>query len=193
MDLLDKFNELHSKGYSMQNIVENIFLNYNAYTNNDDIYFLKKKISSYFKVELNNVKLIGSSHTGFKEFRPREQTKDYDFAIIDPFLFREFLLKIKTNQMNMHNMELYVKNLAEGKLHILYSNKEIKTNIKMILEDIKLQIEKEEKIKIDKDISVCFYISEKAFINNLTGYFNRVLAASIRNENSEIKALEKVH
>ncbi|HDI3056377.1 hypothetical protein HYH85_11330 [Clostridium botulinum] len=193
MDLLDKFNELHSKGYSMQNIVENIFLNYNAYTNNDDIYFLKKKISSYFKVELNNVKLIGSSHTGFKEFRPREQTKDYDFAIIDPFLFREFLLKIKTNQMNMHSMELYVKNLAEGKLHILYSNKEIKTNIKMILEDIKLQIEEEEKIKIDKDISVCFYISEKAFINNLTGYFNRVLAASIRNENSEIKALEKLH
>lgn len=193
MDLLGKFNELYSKGYPMGIIVENIFLNYNAYTNNDDIYFLKKKIATHFKVELNCVKLIGSSHTGFKEFKPRQETKDYDFAIIDPFIFRKFLLKIETNKMNEYNSNMYAKNLMQGKLHILYSNREVREQLDEELEEIKQEMEKDQSIKIDKHISMCFYISEEAFINNLISYFNRVLLESMKSEKSNLKPLKKIY
>lgn len=43
MDLLEKFKELYDKGYPLQDVVENIFLNYNAHADNDDIYMLKKQ------------------------------------------------------------------------------------------------------------------------------------------------------
>lgn len=192
MDLLEKFEELHSKGCTIQDIVENIFLNYNAYTNNDDVYYLKKQIAVRYGVELNCVKLIGSSHTGFKKFEKRTRTKDYDFAIIDPFLFREYLLRVNTSEIKKEDFSLYTNNLARGKLHILYVNNSVKEEIKSELANIKLKVKKENKVEIDKDISICFYISEQAFINSLTTYFTMQLASSMREGTDKIKQLKKV-
>ncbi len=199
MDLLSKFHELHGAGHPLHEIVENIFLNYNAYTNNDDIYFIKKLIANEFKVEINNVKLIGSSHTGFKNFEPRDITKDYDFAIIDPFLFREYLLEIDINKLNKQRTYNYTNNLSKGKIHVLYAPKEVKEKIENKLENVKSSIYDIRGIKIDKSISVCFYVSERAFIKNLCDYFTKEISKSMEedkvvnnNITTAIKSVEKI-
>lgn len=199
MDLLSKFNELHKKGQPLEEIVENIFLNYNAYTNNDDIYVIKKQIAKEFNVEINNVKLIGSSHTGFKNFVPREVTKDYDFAIIDPFIFREYLLRVDINKLGSKNKYEYINNISKGKIHILYAPSEIKKEIEDKLENIKSKIKDNYSVTIDKSISVCFYVSERAFIKGLCKFFTIELSKSMPKANgmeksmSSIKNVDKIH
>lgn len=193
MDLLNKFNELHGKGYPLHEIVENIFLNYNAYTNNDDVYIIKKQIANEFNVEINNVKLIGSSHTGFKNFVPREITKDYDFAIIDPFLFREYLLKVDINKVSEKNQRSYTFNLSKGKMHILYASNEVKKEIEEKLETVKSKTKDRHNITIDKSVSICFYVSERSFIKNLCSYFTSIITKSMKEIVPDIKEIEKIH
>lgn len=166
--ILEKFNELIKKGVNFENIAENIILNYSAINNNDLIYEIKKEISLNFNVDLMHIHLIGSSHTGFSKHFLEKEGKDYDFCIIDSKVFQKYLLKININTISKRNSDNLFSNLKNGKIHYHYIDKELKNEINQILQKIRI------KLKIEKEISICIYISEEAFIKNISNFWENM-------------------
>lgn len=185
--ILNKFIELYNKGKTFEEISENIFLNYSATKDNDLIYEMKKKISQEFSVDLMHIHLIGSSHTGFSKDFIEKDGKDYDFCIIDHFIFEKLLLKVKTENINKENIKKkFYENLSNGKLHYCYIDNELKQELKNKLEQIRIEL------KIDKEISICFYISEKAFIKILSNFLEKKWIGTKTSGRTTIELLERI-
>lgn len=184
--ILSKFIELYDKGKTFEEISENIFLNYSAIKDNDLIYEMKKKISKEFSVDLIHVHLIGSSHTGFSKNFIEKDGKDYDFCIIDHFIFEKFLLKVKIENINQKNKDKFYKNLCIGKLHYYYVDNELKQELKDKLEQIRIEL------NTNKEISVCFYISEKAFVKVISKFLEKKWLESKTTGRSTIEPLERL-
>ena len=172
MSFESKFLELIGKGHNLQDISENIFLNYGAYENNDLIYRIKKLISYKYNCNLNSIKLIGSAQTGFSKnnnlLKVKQTPKDYDFAIIDSMVFTNFFHLTDLKNLYGDKKDRYTKNLLVGKLHPLYQDKKSLDGINNINAQIC------EELGLNKKVTVCFYLSEKSFIQNLTDYFDEV-------------------
>lgn len=166
--ILEKVNELLKKGVSFKNIAENIILNYSAINNNDLIYEIKKYIAQKFNVDLMHIHLIGSSHTGFSKYFIEKEGKDYDFCIVDSKVFQKYLLKINTKHIDKNDLDNLFLNLKNGKIHCLYIDKDLKNEINQIMEKIRI------KLKIEKQISICIYISEEAFIKNISKFWENM-------------------
>ncbi|WP_306583930.1 hypothetical protein [Fusobacterium ulcerans] len=184
--ILRKFEELHRNGKTFEEISENIFLNYSAIKDIDLIYEIKKEISKEFSVNLMHIHLIGSSHTGFSKDFVEKDGKDYDFCIIDSQIFQEFLLKVQINRITSTDLKCFYKNLSEGKLHYHYVDDELKNELYEIFEKIRM------KLQIDKEISICFYISEKAFIKKISKFLELKYFGYKSSGKMSIEPLEKL-
>lgn len=143
--------ELLSSGYSKTEVAENLYLNYHSIINTDEVYKIRKRIAHDYDCNINDVKLIGSAHTGYtykeERLQKREHPKDYDFAIINANVFVKYFHKVDIN-----------------KLHPNHANRafyeEIEKTNQAIMDDL----------NVTMHISVCFYLSEKAFIDGLVSY-----------------------
>lgn len=134
-----------------------------------------------------HIHLIGSSHTGFsKNFIQKEDAKDYDFCIVDSKIFQIFLLKINLNDITFNKKEHFYKNLANGKIHYHYINTSLK-------DDLSLRLNKIQKaLNIEKEISICIYISEDAFIKNIANFWETMWIRTKTSGRSTIEPLEKI-
>ena len=65
MDYIENMQNMLSSGYTMIEVAENLYLNYHSVINTDEVYQLRKAIAKKYDCNLNDVKLIGSSHTGY--------------------------------------------------------------------------------------------------------------------------------
>lgn len=79
------------------------------------------------------------------------------------------------------------------KINILYAPNNIMSEIQERIEHVKTNLMDTYNINITKSISICFYISEKAFIQNLCKYFQKSIAESMRAESSGIKEMPKLY
>jgi len=183
----EKFFELMCKGSTLDEAVENLYINYSSYTQLDLIYKIKKAISIAFKVSIGDVKLIGSSHTGFSlcdcKIVDREHPLDFDFAIVNSTLYTKYFEKMVKSCRSKDAHSQYEKNALQGKIHPLYIDECLKEPIDSNLGKI------QEILKIDKHISVCFYISENALIQGLVEYFKVVNAEDLRGVYSKSQAV----
>lgn len=187
---------LKEKGFKDTEIIENIFLNYSSSYENDTIYKIKKELSEKLKIELNCIKLIGSAHSGIKkeedEIEDKKDPNDLDFALITPKLFSEFLFEIRKGKLVKHSSEnAFKKNLYLGKIHFMY----LKENyINLICKEINKKYDQ-------KKISVCLYLSERDFIENLefffkdsfTTFYDKYRVSNSNLGNCELKPLEKIN
>ena len=168
MDYIEKMQELLSSGYSKTEVAENLYLNYHSIINTDEVYKIRKRIAHDYDCNINDVKLIGSAHTvyTYKEERlqKREHPKDYDFAIINANVFVKYFHKVDINKIAKNHKNYYMGAILNGKLPPNHENKvfyeEIEKINRAIMEDL----------KVTMHISVCFYLSEKAFIDGLVSY-----------------------
>jgi len=91
------------EGYSFEEITENLYLNYSAAIDIDEVYRIRKKISERYGCNLNDVKLIGSSHTGYTykegKLQIRDNPKDYDFEIIGSEIFAKYFHKVNCDAL----------------------------------------------------------------------------------------------
>ena len=164
MDYIEKMQELLSSGYSKTEVAENLYLNYHSIINTDEVYKIRKRIAHDYDCNINDVKLIGSAHTGYtykeERLQKREHPKDYDFAIINANVFVKYFHKVDINKIAKNHKNYYMGAI----LHPNHANKvfyeEIEKINRAIMEDL----------KVTMHISVCFYLSEKAFIDGLVSY-----------------------
>lgn len=168
-----KILDLKENGFNNMEIVENIFLNYSSVYDNDTIYKLKKDISLRLKTDIINIRLIGSAHLGIKKNDETETLElvdnpsDYDFAIIDSKVFAFILNDIsQKNLVTSQNKPIFCEHLSRGKLHLRYIKKP------NIISEICTEIESKNMLK--KNVSICIYLNEEFFINNLKVYFNNM-------------------
>lgn len=177
-DYIAKMQEMLSEGYSKEEVAENLYLNYHSVTNTDEVYKIRKRIALSYGCNLNDVKLIGSSHTGYtyKDGQLRKQTspRDYDFAIISADTFVKYFHMIKYDQIRDNDKRMYVRHFTEGKIHPRYAD----ADFRKALENINQKIMQD--LNVKRHISVCFYISEKAFINGLVKYNNNLYAGELK-------------
>lgn len=173
---LEKCFELHNQGKTVKEIIENIYINYSAFNNNDKIYEFKKVIASNFHVSLKDIKLIGSSHTHFSSKgsglhlkESSEDINDYDFAIINASTFNYFWSELlqDINQIKKESKKTFFGYLSNGKIHPLYLKDDSKT-YKEITSKVGV-------IECDKKVSVCIYAFEEAFIQSLCSYLEKDL------------------
>lgn len=167
-DYIEKMQDMLAHDYSMRQVAENLYLNYHSVINTDEVYRLRKSISIKYKCNLNDVKLIGSAHTGYtykdKKLQKRDNPEDYDFAIISASVFTEFFHKVNIDEITEKEKKLYVEGILQGKLHPLHADKKFLEKV----EKINRNIMKEE--KVTKHVSICFYLSEQAFIDGLVNF-----------------------
>lgn len=197
MSYVLKIKELHSKGWSLENIVQNIYLNYSSSCEkNDEIYKIKKAIKTHFNICFSRIKLIGSSHLG-GNFKGQDicTPKDYDFCIIDETLFGEYLYKemliskknnLRAQLTNPRSQYIpYVYNLLSGKAHVtLYSDKDLRREIKDIIEQIRKELD------ITLKISIVIFLNENFFLKDLEIYIKSCLLEKTHTD--KIKKLESL-
>lgn len=168
MDYIDKMQAMLSEGYTMSEVAENLYLNYHSVINTDEVYRLRKAISTKYNCDLSDVKLIGSSHTGYTykegKLQKRDDPKDYDFAIINADVYIRYFHMVNSDSIVGEQRKKYIGGILHGKLHPLHANQEFRTK----LEKKNLAIMKE--LDVTKHVSVCFYLSEKDFIDGLVNY-----------------------
>lgn len=178
MDYIEKMQELLSIGYTKTEVAENLYLNYHSVINTDEVYRIRKRISEDYNCNINDVKLIGSAHTGYtyknNKLQIRTMPKDYDFAILNASVFVKYFHKVDLNEILGQHKKNYMGTILQGKLHPYHVDK-------FLLEEIerKNQIIMKE-IKTDMHISVCFYISEQAFIEGLVKYNNDLYTGELK-------------
>jgi len=201
MDYIEKMQELLSIGFSKTEVAENLYLNYHSVINTDEVYKIRKRIASDFKCNINDVKLIGSAHTGYtyKEGKllKRDNPKDYDFAIINMDVFVRFFHEVDFTKIPKDSKEKYTRSILYGKIHPLYVNTKLLRNLeknnKAIMKDL----------EVERHISVCFYISEQAFIEGLVSYNKGLYTGELKRiregnpkmemvDTFEIKEIEKM-
>lgn len=189
---LSKCYELHEKGKTNKEIIENIYINYSSIFDNDKIYEYKKIISEEFNVSLKDIKLIGSSHTKFSlkdgGLQEREEVNDFDFAIINSSFFNYCWSIVNNDKNQIFSPKAWCFNnaLLKGKIHPLYLNKR-ESLYKMIKE-------KMERVNSEKKSSICIYAYESAFINNLCEYLESDFIDYFRNKKNtelEVKQVKK--
>lgn len=178
MDYIERMQDMLSKGYSMDEVAENLYLNYHSVINTDEVYQLRKAIAKKYNCNLNDVKLIGSSHTGYTykdgKLLKRDNPKDYDFAIINADVFTRFFHQVDLSKIDDGEKRKYAIGILHGKLHPLHANQDFLIK----LEKKNTEIMKE--LKIAKHVSVCFYLSEKDFINSLVYYNSELYTGELR-------------
>lgn len=192
MDYIEKMQELLSIGYSQTEVAENLYLNYHSVINTDEVYKIRKRIADDYKCNINDVKLIGSAHTGYtyKEGKllKRDNPKDYDFAIINANVFVEYFHKVDLDKIDTNHKRNYIGAVLNGKLHPYHINKKLLNELEKINKAIMRDL------KVERHISVCFYISEKAFIDGLVSYNSRLYTGElkrIREKDSQMEIIEK--
>ena len=152
----------------MEEVAENLYLNYHSVINTDEVYRLRKTIAKKFECNLNDVKLIGSSHTGYTykdgKLQKREDPKDYDFAIINADVFVKYFHMVNLNKISHAEKKKYMGGILHGKIHPLHADEDFFKKINKINSEIM------EELNVMKHVSVCFYLSEKAFIDGLVAY-----------------------
>lgn len=176
--MLEKIIELKNKGFSDEDVIKNIFLNYSSKYENDSIYLIKKELSEFLNVEINCIKLIGSAHSGIGKTREgkivsKKNPNDLDFTVIDAHCFDRELKNILLNEeIISRNMKNFGFNIMNGKIHLKYVSKENR-----IVEFCN---------KIDtgslnnKKISICIYLSEFYFIKSLKKFLSDPLLEYLR-------------
>ena len=178
MNYIDKMMHMLEEGYTFEEITENLYLNYSAAIDVDEVYRIRKRISEKYGCNLNDVKLIGSSHTGYtyKEGRlqVRDNPKDYDFGIISSEVFTKYFHKVNLNDMSNKKKISYMVNIMNGKLHPLYAGKGFLDELEAINSDI------QNELSVKRHITVCFYLSEYDFINGLVGYSKKLYAVKLK-------------
>ncbi len=163
-----KIIELKEQKYSDREIIENIFLNYPSKYQNDIIYRIKKKMSEYFNVPINNIKLIGSAHSGIK-IKENDtifdlDPNDLDFAIIDSRCYSKELLRIKESKsVKYTSRDRFNGNLFFGKIHYAY--------VKQDQDQSEFFSSLEKELGMEKKISICIYISEDFFLAGLESFY----------------------
>lgn len=178
MDYIEKMQAMLSNGYTMDEVAENLYLNYHSVINTDEVYRLRKAIARKYNCNINDVKLIGSSHTGYTykegKLQKRDNPKDYDFAIINADVFIRFFHMIDADKIVGDDKRMYIGGILHGKLHPLHAGQEFLTK----LEKKNSAIMKE--LNVSKHVSVCFYLSEKDFIDGLVSYNSELYAGELR-------------
>ncbi|MGL6131219.1 MAG: hypothetical protein ACRCZ9_06370, partial [Fusobacteriaceae bacterium] len=109
--MIEKITEL-KKMMSNEDILSNLFLNYSSFKNNDIIFILKKELSKNLKIDIKDIRLIGSGHTGFRrnlenKIEKIEEIKDYDFVIINKELFQSTYNYIDSNNLYLEKIQKY--------------------------------------------------------------------------------------
>lgn len=191
MDYIEKLEDLLSKNYSYREIAENLYLNYCSLIDTDEVYRIRKRLSEIFGCNLNDVRLIGSAHTGYTfkndKLEIRRNPKDYDFAIIDPVVFSTYFHKIDVSKIDTRNIDNYTRYILEGKIHPLYANPKFLKEIQAMYKNVA------DELGIKRHITVCFYLSEKAFIEGLVKYNHRLYTMVLKKVNdSVIKELSEM-
>ncbi|CUQ23235.1 Uncharacterised protein [Anaerostipes hadrus] len=183
MNYIDKMMYMLKEGYTFEEITENLYLNYSAVVDVDEVYRIRKKISEKYGCNLNDVKLIGSSHTGYtyknKKLQIRKNPKDYDFGIIGSEIFIKYFHKVKIENITLKNKQSYINNIMKGKLHPKYTDK----NFLDELEETNEKIQNE--LKVKRHITICFYMSEYDFINGLVQYSKQLYGAKLKEMEKE--------
>jgi hypothetical protein len=178
MDYIEKMQNMLSNGYSMDEVAENLYLNYHSVINTDEVYRLRKAIAKKYNCNLNDVKLIGSAHTGYTykdgKLQKRDNPKDYDFAIINADIFIRFFHMVDVDKIVANERRMYIDGILHGKFHPLHAGQEFLRK----LEKKNATIMKE--LEVSKHVSVCFYLSEKDFIDGLVNYNSELYAGELR-------------
>lgn len=161
------YKEMIKNGNTKEEIIQNIFINYSTFIDNNQVIFNHKKIiSKNLNTDFHNIFLIGSRHIGLKiednelKIKKLDDTTDYDYAIIDPFLFSKYFDEHKSTKSK------YFENLCNGMLHPMYNK-----NLKKYIED-----------KISDcfgKVSVCIYLSEKSFLKKLYSFYGEKIFEEI--------------
>jgi hypothetical protein len=188
---IEKLNGIYEKilenGKSVEDFIENVFLNYSTFaTDNEIVYFHKKHIQKKIGTDFKNIFLIGSRHLGLKISEKEiisteiKSDTDYDYAVVDKFLFSKYFDKynISVNsgkRKSEYNIGIYGKHFCNGMLHPMY-NKEFKEEMEELL------------VGLNGKVSVCIYLSEKSFSKRLSDYYKIPLLKKL----GEIKKLEIV-
>lgn len=184
MDYIKKLEDLLSKKYSYREIAENLYLNYCSLIDTDEVYRIRKKLSQIFVCNLNDVRLIGSAHTGYSfkndKLEIRDNPKDYDFAIIDPVVFATYFHKINVSKIEAKNIGNYTKYILQGKIHPLYADSKFLKEIQTMYINISGEL------GIKRHITVCFYLSEKAFIEGLVMYNHQLYTMMLKKINNSV-------
>lgn len=201
--MIEKIKEMKSLMID-EDILANIFLNYSSYKNNDIIFLLKKQFSIKLRIEIKDIKLIGSGHIGFgidinKSTITKKNVGDLDFVIINNDFFIKIYEKIKNNnyikignrlkyKMNKDQKiptfeEAFNKNYKNDKLHLRYVTPDF-----FILKICK-EVDKylENNFGINLKTSCCIYKNEKAFLKNQNRYYLSFLKNLKLEENKEEK------
>lgn len=178
MNYIDKMIQMLKADYSIEEITENLYLNYSAAIDTDEVYKIRKRISCAYGCDLNEVKLIGSSHTGYTykkgKLQERNDPKDYDFGIISASTFTKQFHEVCIDKIRMEKKNAYIYNILKGKLHPYYANKDYLEKI----ERINSIIQKE--LGVKRHITVCFYLSEQDFISGLVEYSEQLYLAKLK-------------
>lgn len=178
MNYIDKMMHMLEKGYTFEEITENLYLNYSAVIDVDEVYHIRKKISEKYGCNLNDVKLIGSSHTGYTykegKLQIRDDPKDYDFGIIGSEVFTKYFHKVSLNSMSNRQKNSYMGNIMNGKLHPLYADKDFLNELEVINNGI------QNELSVRRHITVCFYLSEYDFIKGLVEYSKKLYLAKLK-------------
>lgn len=178
MDYIDKMIELLGKKYTHHEVAENLYLNYHSVVDTDEVYMIRKKISQKYQCNINDVKLIGSAHTGYTSKNGvlirRDNPPDYDFAIISAEAFVRFFHRVDVKKISNPNKQLYVRGIMSGKIHPFHADKVFLKEI----ETINREIAKE--LNVVRHITVCFYMSEKSFIDGLVKYNSALYTAELK-------------
>lgn len=192
MDYIDKMQELLSDGYSMEEVAENLYLNYHSVINTDEVYKIRKRIANDYNCNINDVKLIGSAHTGYtykdSRLQKRDHPKDYDFAIINANVFVKYFHKVDLDQIHKDHKRYYIGAMLNGKLHPFHANKLLLDELEKMNQTIMSDLD------VKMHISVCFYISEKAFIDGLVLYNSDLYTGElkrIKEKDPKINAIEE--
>ncbi|MDD6734650.1 MAG: hypothetical protein PUE21_08970 [Lachnospiraceae bacterium] len=178
MNYIDKMMNMLKEGYSFEEITENLYLNYSAAIDIDEVYRIRKKISERYGCNLNDVKLIGSSHTGYTykegKLQIRDNPKDYDFGIIGSEIFTKYFHKVNCDALSERQKNSYMFNIMNGKLHPLYAGRDFLDELESINSDI------QKELSVKRHITVCFYLSEYDFINGLVDYSRSLYAVKLK-------------
>lgn len=178
MSYIDKMMYMLKEGYTFEEVTENLYLNYSAAIDVDEVYRIRKKISEKYGCNLNDVKLIGSSHIGYTykygKLLVRDDPKDYDFGIIGAEIFAKFFHEVNFNKIKDHNKGLYQLNIMKGKIHPLYADREFLCALEKINNSI------QDELSVKRHITICFYLSEYDFINGLVEYSKKLYTTILK-------------
>lgn len=178
MDYIENMQNMLSSGYTMIEVAENLYLNYHSVINTDEVYQLRKAIAKKYDCNLNDVRLIGSSHTGYTykdgKLLKRENPKDYDFAIINADVYIRFFHMVDIDKIDKNEKRMYTNGILRGKLHPLHAGKSFLKELEKKNKEIMKELD------VSKHVSVCFYLSEKDFIDGLVNYNSELYTGELR-------------